>query len=279
LRFYDQLYVEWATGENEYYDLRVDPKSLQNQIALLPAAAHEFYAGLLRILRQDGSPPIATIGDTKFSGRLTLGANTLLAGMADDDTGVKRVGLVVRDPLGNRYWNGAYWQPGYVQVSPEVDRPGGVCTTWSHHLSWTAWQLGGVSKVAISVRAADSDGNLSPVQPAKIYDVDIVPPETTILQPPRNTVTSSDVRIHGSSSDTNGTASIQLTLRELMTGLYWNGAGWQVPRASLELRTSVKGNWHYFLDLPPGRYGAWARGIDGAGNYDPSPATTLFDVE
>ncbi len=134
-------------------------------------------------------------------------------------------------------------------------------------------------KIAVSVRASDVDGMLSESSKATLFEVDSQPPETILIKPQRNSSSPSQVRIHGGATDDRQVVSVQIVLRDLESGQYWDGSIWCVERQTIDVRTSIEGNWHYFLQLPPGHYGVWVRSFDVAGNFDPSPASTVFTVQ
>ncbi len=136
LRLYDQMYVQWADGENEYYDLRVDPSELQNEIESLPSTAEELFDGLMRIMKQDHTPPLATVVRSNSPGNSLLGLNSKIFGYGADDTGLKRIALIVRDPLTNRYWDGASWQSTYVRA-----RAANLTARRRHHRMALRFQL------------------------------------------------------------------------------------------------------------------------------------------
>ncbi|MFI6514777.1 sulfatase [Spirillospora sp. NPDC050679] len=65
LRTRDELYVEYANGEREYYDLVRDPARLSNQAGLLPPARRELLAALLYALTRCSGRTCTAAGRTQ----------------------------------------------------------------------------------------------------------------------------------------------------------------------------------------------------------------------
>jgi arylsulfatase A-like enzyme len=51
LRLQNQVYVEYDTGENEFYDLLKDPDQLENQHSQVPASERQRLAARLQVLK------------------------------------------------------------------------------------------------------------------------------------------------------------------------------------------------------------------------------------
>jgi hypothetical protein len=278
LRTYDACYVEWANGDDEYYDEQSDPSQLDNRIASLPAAMREFFGGMMRVHRQSGAAPRATVVGRANSAPSLIAPQGAIIGFADDDSGIQRVRVIILDPSTGLYWNGSQWQTSYVQLTPDVARPDGLLSRWTYELNLTGQLHAPLVNLLVSARAVDLDGQISPSGVARLLTIDSVTPETTIARPVRNEVLGTPARMHGGSSDNLAVDRVQLTLRSLDDDRYWNGTDWQTERATISLRTSAEGKWHYFPTLPPGRYGVWVRSTDAAGNFDPTPESSFFRV-
>jgi hypothetical protein len=278
LRRYDDLYVQWASGHDEYYDLRLDPLLLDNQAAAFPQDRREPLSHQVRDLRQSAAAPIVTALGSREGPGIPLGLKSTLTGYASDDTGIEQIALTIRNEAGDRYWNGAAWQPAPIHLNPAIQRPGGACTSWSHDLDLTHALSEAGSKVVVAVSAVDLDGELSLGREEKVLEIDSEPPETFISRPTPKRTVPRDVRIAGKSGDNRTVDHVTLVIREERSGQHWNGSSWQDERATLDVRVSAEGDWHYLTRFEPGRYRIWARAFDQAGNFDATPSVIPFSV-
>jgi hypothetical protein len=108
--------------------------------------------------------------------------------------------------------------------------------------------------------------------------VDAVEPETLLKLPARDTTVKSPVIVFGTCGDNQAMRGVELTLRNIDNETFWDGSQWTRTESTFFKRVAGE-RWHVELEIPPGRYEASARSLDGAGNYDPSPSTTAFIVE
>ena len=115
LRYYDKLYIEWADGDREFYDLANDPWELENA-----------YDGLDEITQRKMHADLLASRNAEMDPILTLMPRPILSahqafpycvrGMAEDDRGIKRIEVMVRH-LNHGYWNGDGFQPARTRVS------------------------------------------------------------------------------------------------------------------------------------------------------------------
>ncbi len=141
LRTRDELYIQWANGQREYYDLQKDPDQLDNSWKGLQRDQRQAFEGRLRRARlatptgTGGRPtePVVTLANpTKFEPM--DGDDFTISGMTEDDRAVDTVQLSIRHPGSKKFWNGAQWQSAEVRVEAELANRGGILSVWSYAL-------------------------------------------------------------------------------------------------------------------------------------------------
>jgi hypothetical protein len=117
----------------------------------------------------------------------------------------------------------------------------------------------------------DSDNESSPTMVSATPEAeepppaDTTPPETTIVSAPAETVTEGDVSFQWTGSD-DSTATADLVYSYMLEG-------YDADYSPFTTDTSKS-----YTDLDDGQYVFYVRAQDGAGNIDPTPATSSFTV-
>ena len=114
LRYYNKLYVEWCTGEREYYDLAEDPYELDNDYDGLSSREKQQLREDLFGSRAVKMDPIVSVMHRPI---LTqhMAFPYCVRGIAEDDRCVKVVKVMIRH-LSRGYWNGESWQRSRTHV-------------------------------------------------------------------------------------------------------------------------------------------------------------------
>lgn len=114
LRYHDKLYVEWCTGDQEYYDLANDPYELENNYdALSDSAKQKLHDDLLSSRGVEMDPIVTVLQQTVLSVHKNF--PYCVRGVAEDDHSIKKIKLMVRH-IERGYWNGKTWQPRRTHV-------------------------------------------------------------------------------------------------------------------------------------------------------------------
>lgn len=278
LRMFDELFVEWANGESEYYDLEKDPQELENQFTALETAQKtEFRSTMGKIKFQD-CDPIATVVSPKYSTSPKIGISDEITGMAEDDGGVANVKIFIRNPKTSLFWNGEAWQEESIGLFAALDRPQGLLTSWHHHPKLDERSPNKVDLVEVTAIAVDDEGNESKSTKAMEIQVDASRPETKFIRPTNNFNFVGQARIVGKTHDNLSVDQVQLVLRDMKSRAYWNGTMWSASICTISIKPGQSGLWSYCPPLTKGRFCVLARAVDAFGNVESSPATAVFGV-
>jgi arylsulfatase A-like enzyme len=177
LRYHDKLYIEWATGDREYYDLKNDPFELENVYDRLSRDRKQVLRKDLFATRSEKMDPIVTVIPRPVLST-HLAFPYCVRGMAEDDRCVDQIKLMVRH-IGRGYWNGEYWQSKrtYVQVSDFAKDQQMVA--WRYDIRDLVATLGEedsevvndrkIFRVALQAFAYDAEGNESEESRIQMY--------------------------------------------------------------------------------------------------------------
>lgn len=276
LRMHKQRFTLWANGELEYYDLETDPFELENMASDLTSGDIQFMKDVIEDLRQGDPLPSTTIA-TPFANSEFVKGDFRLRGFAEDNRATSNVRLSVRENVGNFYWNGSSWQPTYTHVNVDWVNPDLPVAEWSYWLRLENTILSS-RQLVISARAVDNEGQVAsaPFVKRVIWDRD--EPETSIAEPAHLERLDGSIVFRGSASDAQAIGEVRLVLRNIDTGLFFDGNEWLTEHVQIPLLLDVDGNWSYAIDLAAGRYGLTARGYDMAANSDKTPDSVAFFV-
>ena len=279
------IYVEWANGDREWYDLAADPYQLDNIYDAQSGFAKVFASAVMQILGDCQGPGCRPTGatnpppDTVLTSPADPSGHVVpltVSGTASDDTGVANVDVIVRARKSSLYWNGTSLQSQIATLPATLASPGATTTTFS-----TSLTLPDID-VDITARARDVDGTTDDRVDVAIVrgSPDTTTPDATLLYPAPGSTTSGLTTIAGAAFDDIGVDEVQILLRNDTTGRYWNGTAWQddyvrFPAAANHTPATL---YVYSVTLPPGAYYTAARVFDLSGNYDTTPPASSFTV-
>ena len=228
IRTQSTVYVEWANGDREYYDLTADPFQLDNRYDALPETTKQ---GLVITTATEAvcagpecnrseitnRPPNTTL-DTPIDGRPTR-SPLLIAGSASDDTGVAAVEVIVRSRQNSRYWNGVGFQVDFATVSATLDAPGTAFTNFG--LTVTPPNI----DLDVIARATDLDGTTDPLVDAALQQRigDFFDPDTSLTTPTRGDTIIGDLTIAGTATDDVGVDHVFIVIKNTDDNTYWDG--------------------------------------------------------
>ncbi|MDG1873285.1 MAG: sulfatase-like hydrolase/transferase [Mariniblastus sp.] len=266
----DQIFTEWSSGEYEYYDLRDDPYQLENKINSLSVNQKQTFIRQLHDAKQGAEEPLVTIGNSG-----SIGRDSLIQGVVEDDQSVGRVDLEIYDLERELYWSGQSWQAEKVTVPAELANAKGLVSDWSYPIDLPGIKHGG--SIRVTALGQDSDGRISKTVQG-VLKLEWTPPETVLIKPIEGAELESPIIIRGEGSDNEKLAGVELTLHRIDDNTFWDGGSWSKTKSTFFKRATRK-LWHIAVEVPPGRYQLWARVLDTAGNYDPTPSQSKFSVK
>ena len=132
LRYHDQLYIEWANGVREFYDLANDPYELNNAYDSLSDNEKTKLREDVFAARSVKMDPIVTLLQRPV---LTehLGFPWCLRGAAEDDRSVEKIELVIRHKR-RGYWNGSSWSQARVNLQANDFVPDQQLVSWRYDI-------------------------------------------------------------------------------------------------------------------------------------------------
>ena len=301
LRVGNAIYVIWANGEREYYNLANDPFQTSNNWQFVAPSQRAIFEGMLQYLKRGLPAPIATVRTPLESGD-EYDNGVMLDGFAEDDRGVKEVRLVISDQGSSpvRYWTGTNWSTNYTQVQAELVNPNDPLVKWSYEFHPPN---NGVVNCRVSARAFDINGNhagnvgLPAGEAINFLDIKDfkLNPVTSVSQfvrvdnlfavtssgsnnPLVNQVVATGTpsapashEIAGWAEDPDGIDKVFLQIKR--GNQYWNGNAWQGSAVSVQAAiTREQGTgveWDYLFAPPHAQaedIQVWANALDDAGN-------------
>jgi arylsulfatase A-like enzyme len=153
LRLNHEIYIEWANGGRDYYDLNSDPEQLENHYGTLSPSRKSKLAQRLRTLKNSQIAPIVTITQP-FSDDVAASQIDALQGMADDGRGVNSVALTLFNETSKSFWNGAEWQMESVSLKTELTNSRGLITIWSYR-NLPQWDKVQPAKIVVTAEATN----------------------------------------------------------------------------------------------------------------------------
>jgi hypothetical protein len=275
-RKHHEIFVSWANGQFEYYDLNTDPYQLDNRYEQLTPSELQNYRKLVRCFRSEPIPPITTL-DPVFRNRLQ-NRKLKIRGYAEDDGGIARTLVTVRSHTTNRYWNGQNWQNewfGHWIEPKNADQPISLWTFSSRVQTETA---SGFDYLVFTYRSQDSDGVLPVGVSFHVNPIDGKSPTASFLDYGQHPQFGTVLTLRGSHVDGVELDGSLMTVRNVETGMYFNGNSFVTHRTTLAVDNLPGGDWKQDLILPPGRYIAGIRAQDAAGNLQHPSAVLRFQV-
>jgi hypothetical protein len=277
LRMHHEIFVSWATGDYEYYDLESDPFQLDNGWSSLSRERKQELKRSIRRFRHRPIDPIATL-DQSYKDRF-LSQRITLSGYAEDDKSVADAFVVLRSRATHRYWNGSSWQDEWHGNRVALENPDQPITIWNYQTEVTTETDSGLDELVFSYRAIDQAGNFTTDVAWHTNLIDGKAPEVDFDNDLNNQVFASTVPLQGTYFDGVSFDHVQLAIRDIDRNKYWNGNGFQSGWTFVVPQLATDTNWQYRVDLPPGHYAASVRGFDSVGNWQAEPSIIRFQVE
>jgi hypothetical protein len=140
LRYFDQLYVEWVTGDKEFYQLANDPFELENSYRSLTDQRKQQLKQDLLSSRSVSMNPIVTVLPRAIE---TSDNDPLIVrGYAEDDHKISKVSLTIQDSQTRGFWNGESWKKKRVELMAVVSADDQQIIAWRYPIQDAVAELG-----------------------------------------------------------------------------------------------------------------------------------------
>jgi DNA-binding beta-propeller fold protein YncE len=236
----------------------------------------------------DWQPPVPDVVDpdgtldSPTQDQVLTTAPVTFAGNATDDVSVTNVRVAIRRTSDQLWWNGSTWQASAVNFEATLTAPGTTTTAWSY-----AWTPPAADSYAVQVSAVDGAGNVDESKPYVRFSytdgvADSANPNGLVSKPSNDEVFSSaPIDIDGTATDDVGVTNVRVELRNVASGLYWNGTAWQAISVPLEatLATPMGTSTTWSLPFSPpaaGQFSIRVTAVDAAGKVDPTRPFVRF---
>ena len=263
----NSMFTQWATGEQEFYDLESDPYQLENGYTALDAATKSSLEAELHSLRQSVSQDLGMTATISFPtvNRRFIGPNVELQGFAESATRTGPVSVSVRRKSTGEYWTGSAWEKELVTLSTESPIGAGLLYEWRAEPKVTGLETGEVLTIELHC------DQMSP-EKASISKLDVTfddqPPTIEIARPRNQFIYPDFFHFGGKILDDQGPEDVRLFIFNLETENWFDGEQWTPEKTSVAvLINRQRGLWHARHPLPEGRYEITAIGKDAAGNW------------
>ena len=210
---------------------------------------------------QDTAPPTIAIARPALNSFVSQIAP--ITGTASDNaggSGLDRVTIGLNRVADNNWWNGTAWTPTFVELRTALSG-----TNWALNSGLpTGADLNDGAYFVLAI-ATDNAGNRGQTQNA--FNVDITAPNApTFTQPTDGQILVDLTSITGTATDTtggSGVTSVDIAIRRLSDGLYWNGSDFVPGPVNLPAQS---GNGFWSLQTHAARrcqFSRWFVSIDG----------------
>ncbi len=276
-RYFDSIYVAWANGAREYYDLVSDPFQLTNQFDSLPSSTKNVLAQSLRDFRVPNVLPISTFTAPAHGSDATR--SMTMKGFLEDNSAPVAARLFVRSFRTGKFFDGRTWTESPSWFTVPADSTDGCISTWSTELNVFTETPDNFDVLVSYVSGIDDDGQLGDFAFATFPARDLslfakFNPALTDRVLPANR----KIRLSGFMGRLPD-ASARMVIVNTETRQYANGRGLQRDSIVLPCDSRPSNRWTLDVTLPSGNYHAFLRGVvPENGQYQFAPTELQFQV-
>ncbi|MEM9410792.1 MAG: sulfatase, partial [Planctomycetota bacterium] len=264
-RRHHEIFVSWANGEFEYYDLNTDPYQLNNRYSELPTSDKQNWKRIVRRFRKRRIEPITTL-DQIYRARIQ-NRNVKLRGYAEDDAGVFGTLVTMKSTTTQRFWNGEQWQDQWYGHFVDAKNRNQPVSIWNFNTRVETETASGLDYIVFTYRSLDSDGVLPHFVNFHVNTIDGKSPVANFLAYGNRPVFNrNSFNLEGTYFDAVEFDKVLLSIRRVDTNQYFNGTTFQSRRVDFPAELTGESRWCFNIPLPAGTYVAAVRGVDAAGN-------------
>lgn len=176
IRMYDSVFVNWAMGGFEYYDLSTDPFQLTNIYGDLPNAVQNQYKHMLRSFRSPDGIAHATIAHHLLKNSKE---QFRIGGYTEDNWGAEEVHVVIRDPETGKFWDRNNWVDDKVVLDNTALASRGMPVSYWRFSQPKSPEFLKAKQVEVVATGLDKQGNHTIESDAVVFDLN---PEVKVAE-------------------------------------------------------------------------------------------------
>ena len=300
MRTKDQLYVEWASGAKQFFEINNDPEQINDRFASLSEDRKNELADQLRQLYKSDTAQIL-LGqeinfpkDYSYSNIFSANFKPIeLYGFAEAQNGLKSVELEFYSADFDRSWTGTRWKRGRHKVAANIQQTAGVTSRWSYRLDSSEFAFSGKPfavkfPTTVNVIATDLQDRQVQWDEALNFDFKISDPETWIDE--HRETDQGEYYLKGRVADNVAIDRVTILFHDIDNHQFWNleTQQWQTKRVAFELPHSKidsqrPGDWASweitYTGDRPGRVYIGVRSYDKEHQFDASLAFVVLQPE
>lgn len=259
-RYYDSVFVSWAAGAREYYDLANDPYQLNNAWDHLSPTNQYLLESSLSNFRQVEAPPNLTI--TCPVDGSEVDRDICVAGFMEDNSAALASQLQVKSNLTGRYFNGSTWQDTPAQFYAPGKDSNSLINEWQKDFRIFTEVPNGIDLLTIRARGLDDTGTLGEATATthSIEGFSLFMAFNPAIE--GKTFTTPNVNLNGYMGAWPN-ARVGIAFYRAEDGRFYNGTGLQNGYARVNANLLPNNRWRILAKLPPGHYRAFGRGLQG----------------
>ena len=262
LRLRSAVYVEWADGGREYFNLKKDPEQLRNIYRSIAPQSRRTFANKLR--RSKTWAPSEASFRKPYYDLDSIGYPYRLEGIAEATVATRTVRIAIRDLSTGKFWDGDAWKNSFSQISADIRHPNAMLTNWELPLEFGDQKPAGLLKAW--VWGLDWSSNYQPPDTV-VFRLEEIATKVTLERPTyaqrfTNTASLSGFVVFGEDRELE---KVELRIRDVDTMKFWTGSSFTI--ASTFLPVEIDGDtWAYRAPMPAGTYRVSLNGVDADGN-------------
>ena len=262
LRLKDAIYVEWATGGREYFDLTRDPEQIRNTYNVVPIETRRSLASKLRTIKS-WAPAEASFRKPYYDLDV-LEYPFVIEGISNTTVATREVRLVVRDLSNRKFWDGENWVTQYSQVKADLGHPNGIVSSWKLPMEFAPGEKP-AGLVRVWAWGLDWSSNFQ-APDILTFSFGDVESSVTLKSPTFAQRFVSTAQLEGTAiaGDDIPLAEVQLRIRDVNSNKFWNGSSFDSRNFYLPANVGG-GQWSYTSSLPAGTYRVSVNGLSEDG--------------
>ncbi len=250
IRLKDALYIEWATGGREYFDLKQDPEQLTNIYSSITPQARRTFANRIRQVK-NWTPSQASFKYPYFD-MDEVEFPYELEGIAEATVATRSIRLAVRDLTTGDFWDGENWVSSFTQVTANMKHTNAQLVAWDLPLDFGDQRPAGLMKAW--VWGLDWSSNFQ-APDTVVFRLGEVVSDVTLVSPVfaerfEGTAQLSGTAISGVEPELS---QLELRIRDVDSNKFWNGISFSNGSSFLPAQQDGD-QWSYNVSLPPGTY-------------------------